>query len=262
MAFYSIREKASQNSKCEQGFRKTPVRSLRTLGEKLRSARFAHGLTLDDISQTLVIQKRHLERIENDEFGLFHEEVYLENILRTYSTYVGLSWKDVYQWYQASKPLYCPRVDDKIPSALERKVRASHFWIIPLMLRKGACAMLITACFSYLVFLGYSMMRSPELLIVSPQNNSLSATDAIEVVGRVDTRAQVNINGEQVAKSEGGVFHQVVGLQEGVNIITVTAAKKFGWKRSENRTVIFSKTPFDPVSERVIFAKNYPAFIH
>ncbi|MBI4272488.1 helix-turn-helix domain-containing protein [Candidatus Uhrbacteria bacterium] len=231
-------------------FTRTPVRTVRTLGDHIRSARFAHGLTLDDVARTLVIQRKHLERIENNEFGAFREEVYLKNVLRMYSTYVGFEWEEVCELYRAAKPFYASARDDDAPSTLAPKVRASHFWVTPHIIRTGVTALIATACFSYIVFLGYRMMRAPELLIVSPYNNSLSAVNTIEVVGRVDTHAQVTINGEHVVKSEEGVFRQMVGLQEGVNVITVTAAKKFGQSRSEERTVIFSQKPFDESTTR------------
>ncbi len=239
-------------SKGATGFIRTPVRAVRTLGDSIRSARFAHGLTMEEVSRTLIIQKKHLERIENNEFGAFREEVYLENVLRTYSTYVGLSWDEVQERYRASKPLYYSTPDQETVSALLLKVRKSHFWIAPNIVRTILCAIVATACFSYIVFLGYQMMRPPKLLIVSPQNNSLSAIDTIEVVGRAEGKAQVTINGEYVVKSEDGVFREVVGLQEGVNIIAVSAAKRFGRSRNENRTVIFSRHPFEPtISERI-----------
>lgn len=63
---------------------------LLTIGMKLRSAREAAGLTLDDISSRTKIARRHLEAIEEDRFLDFASRTYAIGFARTYARALGL----------------------------------------------------------------------------------------------------------------------------------------------------------------------------
>ncbi len=232
-------------------FTKTPIRTRWTLGEHLRRTRLAHGLSLDEVSATLLIQKKHLDRLENSAFAAFREEVYLEHILKAYSTYLGFEWEEIRAHYLAEKRLFYPSVAlFEGERVVATEIRSSHFWVTSRIVRNTVCGAAACLVFGYLVFAGYHMVRPPNLLIVSPTNNALSAVDTIQVVGRTEKSARILINGEEVSKGEGGVFHQVIGLHDGVNVITVLASKKFGNTHSETRTVIFSDDSFSDIKEQ------------
>ncbi len=232
-------------------FTKTPIRTRWTLGEHLRRTRLSYGMTLDDVSETLLIQKKHLDRLENSAFAAFGEEVYLEHILKTYSAYLGFEWEEIRAQYLQEKKLFYPSVAlFEGEKTVATTIHSSHFWVTSRIVRNTVCGAAACLVFGYLVLAGYHMVRPPNLLIVSPENNALSAVDTIQVVGRTEESARILINGEEVSKGEGGVFHQVVGLHDGVNVITVLASKKFGNTHSETRTVIFSDDSFPDVNEQ------------
>jgi len=76
--------------------------SAATLGERLRSAREARGLSLDDLSRRTHIQKNFLIAIETGDYSsLPPEPIYIRAFLKGYSEYVGLPWSGVRAEYEA-----------------------------------------------------------------------------------------------------------------------------------------------------------------
>ncbi len=75
-----------------------------TFFEKLRAAREAAGFTLDDVSQTTLIDLKYLRAIEAGEEALL-PEAYLRAFIREYAAAIGLDPADVmHQHDQASHP--------------------------------------------------------------------------------------------------------------------------------------------------------------
>lgn len=76
--------------------------SAATLGERLRSAREARGLSLDDLSRRTHIQKNFLIAIETGDYSaLPPEPIYVRSFLKGYSEYIGLPWAEVRAEYEA-----------------------------------------------------------------------------------------------------------------------------------------------------------------
>lgn len=61
-----------------------------TAGRRLRDAREAAGLSLDDISSQTKIARRHLEAIENDRFGSLASRTYAIGFARSYARALDL----------------------------------------------------------------------------------------------------------------------------------------------------------------------------
>jgi cytoskeletal protein RodZ len=61
------------------------------IGETLRSAREAKGLTLDRVSDETNIAKRYLTALEAEDFSVFPGDPYAVGFLRNYADYLGLS---------------------------------------------------------------------------------------------------------------------------------------------------------------------------
>ncbi|MBI4250297.1 helix-turn-helix domain-containing protein [Candidatus Uhrbacteria bacterium] len=226
-------------------FNKTSVRIPASVGDKLRNAREACGITVEDVSTVLLIPSMQLERIENDDFSRAPETVYHEHSMKAYATYLGLDWDSLRLQYRRERQVFSPS-----PSQQNRMsgspLHRSSFWVMPHIIRTGIFSTIAVASFAYLAFLGYQMVRPPHLQLVSPGNNALSVVDTIEVAGYTERDARILINGEQITKGIDGEFRQVIGLREGVNVIQVTATKKFGGASTESRTVIYSEEPFTP----------------
>lgn len=69
------------------------------IGEKLRKAREAKGLSISDIEKTTKIQSRYLEAIENNEFDKLPGDFYVRAFIRQYAQIVGLDGKELLNEY-------------------------------------------------------------------------------------------------------------------------------------------------------------------
>ncbi len=62
----------------------------RGIGERLRNAREARGLSLDEIEAATRIRRRYLEALEAEAFGELPGSAYARGFLRVYASYLGL----------------------------------------------------------------------------------------------------------------------------------------------------------------------------
>ena len=60
------------------------------IGDKLRSAREAKGLSIEDIEKATKIQSRYLTAIEDDDFDKLPGDFYVRAFIRQYAQVVGL----------------------------------------------------------------------------------------------------------------------------------------------------------------------------
>jgi cytoskeleton protein RodZ len=70
-----------------------------TLGQRLRTARLAHDLTLEQLATELRIEAKQLEALEEDRFERIGVPVFVKGYLKQYGTRLGLSVPDLLVLY-------------------------------------------------------------------------------------------------------------------------------------------------------------------
>jgi cytoskeletal protein RodZ len=76
---------------------------MEAFGTKLRDARNARNLDLDQVSRETNITRRYLEALENEDFTVFPGEPYLLGFLRNYCDYLGLNTSEIVSSYKNLK---------------------------------------------------------------------------------------------------------------------------------------------------------------
>ncbi|MFD2925591.1 helix-turn-helix domain-containing protein [Halobacillus naozhouensis] len=74
------------------------------IGSRLREAREAKELTLEEVQSTTKIQKRYLQAIENNEFGILPGKFYTRAFIREYASAVGLNPEQVMEEHSSELP--------------------------------------------------------------------------------------------------------------------------------------------------------------
>lgn len=69
------------------------------LGETLRRARTAKGITIEDAERVTRIPRRYLEALELENFGILPAPVYARGFLRSYASYLGLEPKELLPFF-------------------------------------------------------------------------------------------------------------------------------------------------------------------
>ena len=66
-----------------------------SVGDTLRRARIARGLSLDDVESTLHVRRHIVQALETDDFGALPPTVYTRALIRDYARLVGLDPGDL-----------------------------------------------------------------------------------------------------------------------------------------------------------------------
>lgn len=89
------------------------------IGEKLKSAREAKGLSIEDIEKATKIQSRYLKAIENNEFDKLPGDFYVRAFIRQYAQVVGLDGKELLSDYHEDVPESKP--DEYVENSIDNK---------------------------------------------------------------------------------------------------------------------------------------------
>jgi hypothetical protein len=77
---------------------------MRELGELIRSAREAKGITLEQAAAETRIRRAYLDAMEDGDLRIFPGTAYATGFLRNYATYLGLNADEVIQTFHAMSP--------------------------------------------------------------------------------------------------------------------------------------------------------------
>lgn len=89
------------------------------IGEKLRSAREAKGLSIEDIEKATKIQSRYLTAIEQNDFDKLPGDFYVRAFIRQYAQIVGLDGKELLSEYHQDVPESKP--DEYVENSIDNK---------------------------------------------------------------------------------------------------------------------------------------------
>lgn len=207
-----------------------------TVAEQLRSARQAKKLKLFEAAKKLNISEKYLDALERGEYKELPRGVYGKNFLREYALFLGLDYKNLSRDYETETDVLEPKTQKDLFA--KQIVKARHLWAAPKIFKNVLVFLVIAVCFAYL---GYRVNKiiSPPLLIISRPAASLVTNQAVlEVAGRTEAEASLTINGQTVLTDKNGDFFQAISLKSGINIIIITANKKYGRAKTVTRQVL------------------------
>src|ERR1700733_9064916 len=75
-----------------------------SLGERLRVAREARGLSLSEVSEQIRIRTVYLAAIEEENWSAIGAPVYVRGFLRTYARFLGLDPEEIVSSFNTGSP--------------------------------------------------------------------------------------------------------------------------------------------------------------
>ncbi len=209
---------------------------MRTAGEILIEGRKSKQLTLEQVEIETRIRKSILEKLEKGNWSSL-EPTYIKGLLKNYATYLGLDEKRVLAFYRRE-------YDEKKQAKSIRQLKKikPRFRFTPAILTIIIILALVSVVIFYLFYQYRSFTAAPYLDITEPKDNTKTSSLQINVVGRTLNDSILKINGQEVQVSPGGTFSIAVGLKEGVNILTVTSANRFGNINTVSKTVVVEQS--------------------
>jgi len=223
-------------------FVRTTIPERETLGEKLSKKRAALGYDIKEVERATRIRARHLEALESGDWDKLPPDVYVRGFLKNYSAFLKLDESKVLRLYLKERGLAenvkkatAPKTTNTKP-----KFKSPKVIITPRKLVVFAAIAIGLIIFSYVGYQFSQIFKSPTLVINDPKNNTKVEDDNVIIDGLTDPGNKVFINGFEIAPNPDGGFKEKISLQEGTNVIKVSAKSRLE-KSTETELNIVSK---------------------
>ena len=206
------------------------------IAEQLRACRQAKNLKLDHISRELGIRQIYLDALERGNFDSLPEGAYGKNFLREYAGYLQLDAQKLLEMY--ANEVCRKERGAKGELFTQQRVKSGFSVTIPGVLKNVLVLAALALCFSYLGFYLERITSSPELTILFPAENFTTGEYSVTVTGDTEPETEIIVNGEPVLSDLTGGFSKEISLKNGINVITITAKKKYGRENVITRQIL------------------------
>lgn len=208
------------------GFIRKKVDSL-TLGEKLKKLRGEGRISLVEIARQTKIQVKYLEYLESGEYEKLPADVYVKGFLRSYAHYLNVDENHLLKMYSREKGIRNNINPKREKERVVDFVKFSNFSITPKKMVASAIILLTIGSFLYIYNELDTFISTPRLVVLSPSDGLVTEETSIYVSGETEKGADVFINSQATMVNDKGEFSAKVGLQEGLNAISVKAKNRF-----------------------------------
>lgn len=190
-----------------------------TLGQVFKRYREAERIGIEKIEEDLKISKRIILALESDDFSVLPDDIYARNIIKAYGQYLNLDYNKLLVLFEHSKNAQVKK------SAIydNKKVKTI---LTPRMIRIAIIACLVILVTGYLGWQIRQIFEPPKLEIIYPAENVIINDNFIQIKGKTEKEARVFINEKEVYLSPQGEFAIDLDLQNGINMIKISAVKK------------------------------------
>ncbi|MFH1565470.1 MAG: helix-turn-helix domain-containing protein [bacterium] len=222
-------------------FQKKEITPMQTAGQKLKNKRLEKGLELEAVSDELQITEIYLAAIENGNFDELPGEVYIKKFLQSYCDFLDLDFEEIFKEYEQENNVrqMIKKVNIEAFSKETKKTAKHWYSFITFNLFKNLILVsLVIASLAFLSLKVNNIIAPPKLLIFQPSENIIIKDNYIEIIGKTDIGAVININGQNLLLNPDGGFKDKLDLQSGLNIIKISAQKKYSKEAVVYREII------------------------
>ncbi|MFB7642294.1 helix-turn-helix domain-containing protein [Peribacillus butanolivorans] len=136
---------------------------LTELGNRLKEAREAKGLSLEDLQELTKIQKRYLIGIEEGNYSMMPGKFYVRAFIKQYCEAVGLDSEEIFEQYKSEVPsVYSDELPEQLSRVQSRKTIPAGDSKVVEMLPKILVAVLVIGVAILIWVLVSSNMSKPD----------------------------------------------------------------------------------------------------
>jgi hypothetical protein len=202
---------------------------IENLGENLKEARLKRGVSLLKASGETRIATKYLEALEHNQPWLLPGKDYLPKFLKTYCDYLGLD-----------HPL-CQEAADKLQTVSYKSLKNKNLFVWSNFISRAVVIIGIVALSAFLLWRVNEIFRPPQLIVSRPTDGLITVNRQLEVAGTSSREAEIVINNKAVFVDTGGNFSTTVDLQKGLNLIKITAKKRYSRQSEATIRVLFNE---------------------
>lgn len=211
-------------------FRRVQIVQSRTLGDQFAEARAQRGINLDQAARETHIAFKYLEALERNDIGALPGEGYVRQFTKQYAAYVGLdpsrAWRLAQELIQQHQRRY-----------FYIEQQQARPW--PRIMRRAVVIGLMLAVVAFLSYRVERIFVPPPLVVSEPADGSSLVEPQIRVSGSSEPEAEIIINNNPVLVDTAGRFTTLIDLQKGLNLIKITAKKRYSRERTQEIRVLF-----------------------
>lgn len=217
------------------GFKTKRIKTT-TLGERLRLARTRQEKTLLDAEEATKVRVRYLEALESDDFENLPASVYSIGFLERYCDFLHLPTAKYLTEFK--RTLSAWQSMQKEPLSPRRSVREQKIIITPKIIFGFGATLVVLTMVGYIWVQLLNLTAPPKLEIITPKEETKVAIDNIEISGKTDPGAAIEINHQKIAQDREGNFKQTIALDNGINTLEVVAVNRFQKQSSKTIQVL------------------------
>lgn len=215
------------------------VEEIPSFSEKLRMAREEGGLSKEKVGQLLNFPVKYLNHLERGELDKLPADVYSKGFLRKYAKVLDIEPDLLVLEFE--KEIKIIRHLNKDPGEHQPlpSLRSSRWIITPKILGIGAGIILFLLVIGYLAYQLHFLISPPSLSVFEPAQDLITENSVLLVSGEAELTVKLTINGQIVyVDKDDGSFKQEIILSQGLNVIKIEAANRFGKTNSVMRQVM------------------------
>ncbi len=219
------------------------VKSGDTLGRRLIEARERGNLSRERLQRKHMLSFSFVTALEQGDYEKIPEYMYSKAQLKKYLKILKLDEKENITLFQEEyvhwKNLSCKKVSLKKRAQISKPI--STFELAPSFWQKS---IVVIAGFLFLAYIGIQVdaaIAPTNLALTSPEDRTTIEERSILVEGSTDTEAVVTINDQEVHVENDGYFSKQINLQTGLNILEITATKKYKPENTLKRHIIVTE---------------------
>lgn len=205
---------------------------MKTVGNILREAREASGISLEEVAKRTRIRQDFLQAIEDEDFTQLPKGPFVKGFVRTYARELGLNPDHTAAVYRRDhgEEYTSPLVPKGVIQPIRKRV---WFLLTPQSLGVMAVGLVIGA---FLLFQIRSFNQPPPLVVLEP-NEQQEVRSPVVLRGRTATDCVVTVNTSSVAVDQDGNFSIDLPLTIGEQTVIVESTNRKGKTRVVQRSV-------------------------
>lgn len=200
------------------------------IGKLFQERRSKFGLSIGEVSEQIKIAPKYIRRIEEERWSELPSQAYVIGFISSYADFLELPTAEVIKSYREI-------IDNQggVTSIVSDKRNVvSGGWLEKLKAIKRPGPLGLFGSFILLAFLVFLVFQTrhfylpPRIELQNEEQNIIVNKKRFNLKGQVSYANKLTVNGGEVYSDKNGNFQKELFLSEGINIIEITAAGRFG----------------------------------
>ena len=123
----------------------------------------------------------------------------------------------------------------------KRPIKSKDLLVGPRLVSLFFISLLTFALIGKLAVEVKKIITPPKISLESPRNGELTHDPAVEVRGQTETGTELALNGQRIEMNKNGSFKELLPLQPVLNLIKISARKRYSKPRRLELRVIYEQ---------------------